>query len=224
MYNIKYANDDWRGLPVAIDVKCADGEEGYWLVVNALKAELKRLDDELSDDELREVFSEYHAVQCYEPSPDEDYDIRVPFNTLLIQQTAHDVEWHRAGFFLAYIATRHGLEEDCGCNSDWIDSAYYLGNAAANHEPGGAYIQEAGDWEGTWRVVRRYYVEDSYRPAPDTLMFAYEEARVFDGYNDATLPVTQPMDTHEMACWLDDFLKGIRDGDADHMDCMPVPF
>lgn len=203
LYNLVYnpvEHGRREALPVCIDVKCADAEQGYCDVLNALRDEL------ISAGDIEEGDDPWQAYTCRTDTPPGDgYDIRVIFDEDL-RETAHDVNWFYTFTLEAYMAARHKLVDDCGLNADWGVSAYHLGDGAPNHEPGGVYLLDNED--GTWDIVRRYYRDDSYEGAPDVLRAALPES--FDGSNDAMVPLMECMDPGEAAQWLDEHLTAIR--------------
>ncbi len=228
LYNLVYnpvEHGRREALPVCIDVKCADAEQGYCDVLNALRDEL------ISAGDIEEGDDPWQAYACRTDTPPGDgYDIRVIFDEEL-RETAHDVNWSDVFTFEKYIGAKYKLVDDCGSNADWFSAAYHLGNGAPNHEPGGVYLLDNED--GNWSVIRRYYVTgdgNDYEGASDALRAALPES--FDGYNDAFVPLVEPMDPGEAAQWLEDNLKSIREPRTCHC-CgavigiptgMPVPF
>ena len=225
MYNLKYnlPSDERNDWPVAIEVKCADVEQGFCDVLNALRDEMIEQGDIRHDEDPWE----HYYCQLDTLPADSPYDIRVTFDAAIVA-VAHDIDWRDVFTLEGYIGARHGIRDNCGFNADWCVSAYHLGNGAPNHEPGGIYLIDNED--GTWDVSRRYHVEDGYAPAPDVLRAALPT--LFDGSNDAVVPLVERAEPLYMANWLDHHIEGIRDrricihcgAESSIPTGMPVPF
>ena len=79
-----------------------------------------------------------------------------------------------------------------GLNADWIASAYHLSDGKANQDPGEYYLLD--DEDGSWSLVRRWYVDNNYEGLPENLK---PEA---DGSNDV-VHVVKTMTEDELKKW-----------------------